>query len=94
MLGAPASVKANAQFNLTVTVVDAYGNVVTGFRGTLAFASSDPTANLPGSYTFTATDRGVHTFTRLRLKKRGRQTITATDTRNSSLTGIATLDVL
>ena len=94
VLGSPASVKANTQFNITVTVVDAYGNVVNGFRGTITFASSDPTANLPGSYTFTATDRGIHTFTKLVLRRRGRQTITATDTRNSSLTGIATLDVL
>ena len=94
VLAAPASVKVKSQFNLTVTDVDAYGNVVTGFRGTLAFASSDLTADLPGSYTFTAADRGVRTFTRLMLKKRGRQTITATDTRNRSLTGGATIDVL
>ena len=35
VLSAPASVKAGAQFSLTVTVVDAYGNVVTGYRGTI-----------------------------------------------------------
>ena len=94
VLGAPASVKVKSQFNLTVTVVDAYGNVVADFRGTLAFASSDPTASLPGSYTFTAADGGVHTFTRLVLKKRGRQTIKVTDTRNGSLTDSAIIDVL
>jgi hypothetical protein len=52
-------------------VVDAYGNVVTGYRGTIAFRSSDPTAGLPKNYTFTAADQGVHTFTGLVLKKKG-----------------------
>jgi len=74
--------------------VDAYGNVVTGYVGTLSFSSSDATANLPRSYTFTAADQGVHTFTGLRLKKRGNQTITATDTLNSALAGSASLDVV
>jgi hypothetical protein len=94
VLSAPASVKANTQFNLTVTVVDAYGNVVTGYRGTLSFSSSDATATLPRKYTFTAADRGVHTVTGLRLKKKGKQTITATDALNSTLTGSAITNVL
>ena len=75
-----ASVNAGAQFSLTVTVVDAYGNVVTGYRGTISFSSSDRTARLPRNCTFTVSDVGVHTFTGLVLKKRGRQTITVTDT--------------
>ena len=91
---APANVLAGARFSLTVTVVDAYGNVVTGYRGTLSFSSSDATATLPRKYTFTAADRGVHTFTGLRLKKKGKQTITATDALNSSLRGTAIIDVL
>jgi hypothetical protein len=97
VLSAPANVKANAQFNLTVTVVDAYGNVVTGYTvytGTLSFRSSDATANLPRSYTFTAADQGVHTFPGLRLKKRGKQTITVTDALNSSITGSLTINVI
>src|SRR5262249_23558587 len=60
VLSAPTSVSAGARFNLTVTVVDAYGNVVTGYRGTIAFRSSDSTAKLPRNYTFTAADQGVH----------------------------------
>ena len=94
VLSAPTSVKANAPFKLTVTVVDAYGNVVTGYRGTLAFSSSDATANLPKSYTFTASDQGVHTFTNLRLKRKGMQTITVTDTLDLSLTSSAIIDVV
>src|SRR5262249_35823714 len=92
LLSAPASVKAGARFSLTVTVVDAYGNVVTGYRGRVAFRSSDATANLPRNYTFTAADQGVHTFTGLVLKKKGKQTFTLTDTLDGSLTASVVLD--
>jgi len=48
---------------VTVTVNDSNG-VMTGFRGTVLFTSTDAAATLPGggSYTFTANDPGVHTF--------------------------------
>jgi probable HAF family extracellular repeat protein len=94
VLSAPTSVKANAAFSLTVTVLDAYGNVVTGYRGTLSFSSSDATATLPKNYTFTASDQGTHTFTNLRLKKKGKQTITVTDTLDSSIMASAIVDVV
>src|SRR5204862_1616129 len=94
VLGAPSSVKANAAFSLTVTVVDAYGNVVTGYTGTLSFSSSAATARLPKSYTFTAADQGVKTFSGLTLKKKGRQTITVFDALNGTLTSSAVIDVL
>jgi hypothetical protein len=94
VLSAPTSVTSGARFNLTVTVVDAYGNVVTGYRGTITFRSSDSQATLPTNYTFTAADQGVHTFTGLRLKKRGNQTITVTDTLDSSITGSVSINVL
>jgi hypothetical protein len=93
LVSAPASVKAGARFSLTVTAVDAYGNVVTGYRGTIAFRSSDSTALLPENYTFTAADRGVHPFTGLMLKKKGKQTITVTDTLDGSLTASVSVDV-
>ena len=51
-------------------------------------------ATLPANYTFTAADKGVHTFTGLVLRKKGTQTITITDTLNSSLTGSVTENVL
>jgi len=40
------------------------------------------------------TDHGVHTFTGLVLRKRGNQTITITDTHNSTLKGNVLVDVL
>src|SRR5262249_18503564 len=93
ILSAPASVNANAPFSVTVTVVDAYGNVVTGYRGRVAFRSSDSSATLPRNSTFTASDQGVHTFTGLVLRKKGKQTITVTDTLNSFITASVWIDV-
>src|SRR5262249_34918017 len=93
ILSAPATVNAGARFSLTVTVVDAYGNVATGYRGTITFRSSDSTADLPNNYTFKAADQGVHTFNGLKLRRRGTQTITVTDTLNSSLTASVVIDV-
>ncbi len=87
LISAPASVRSGVAFSLTITVKDAYGNVVTGYTGTIHFSSSDSRATLPANYTFTAADKGVHTFTGLVLRKKGNQKITLTDTLNSSLTG-------
>jgi hypothetical protein len=49
---------------------------------------------LPRNYTFTAADQGVHTFTGLVLRKRGKQTVTVTDTLSSAVTASVSIDVL
>jgi CSLREA domain-containing protein len=90
----PSSVKSGVAFSTTVTAHDAYGNVATGYRGTIAFKCADNNAVLPKTYTFTAADAGVHTFTGLSLKKKGLQSITITDTLNSLLTYSWLVDVL
>ncbi len=74
---------------LTVTAYDPYGNVATGYSGTVTFSSSDPQAALPSNSTLT---NGTGTFT-ANLYTAGTQTITATDTVNSSVTGSATVTV-
>ena len=85
---APASATAGQPFDVTVTAEDAYGNVATGYRGTVTFASSDPAATLPVDYTFTSGDGGNHTFSGgVTLSTAGGQTVTATDTAASSITG-------
>ncbi|HQU44580.1 MAG TPA: hypothetical protein PK867_17305, partial [Pirellulales bacterium] len=94
ILVAPSSVQPGVPFSLTVTVEDVYGNIVTGYTGTIHFASSDTRAVLPANYTFTAGNNGVHTFTGRVLKKTGNQTITVTDTHNSRITGKTVVDVL
>jgi hypothetical protein len=92
VISAPTSVFAGVPFSLTVTVEDAYGNVATGYRGTVHLSSS--VKRLSGNYTFTAADAGVHTFTGLVLSRTGNQTITITDTLNSALTDSVIVDVL
>jgi hypothetical protein len=87
LITAPSSVSAGVPLSLTLTVKDAYGNVVTGYTGTIHFTSTDNKATLPKNYTFTAADKGMHTFTGLVLRKKGKQTITITDRLNSALTG-------
>jgi hypothetical protein len=79
---------------LTVTAVDSYGNVATGYTGRVHFKSSDRYASLPRDYSFTAADQGVRTFTGLILRRRGTQTISVTDTLTSALTGSLTVEVV
>jgi hypothetical protein len=93
LLRAPSSVTRGVAFSVTLTVQDANGNVATGYTGTVHFSSSDGTATLPANYTFTAADAGVHTFTGLALGKKGKQTLTATDTQISALTASDAISV-
>jgi hypothetical protein len=93
-LTAPATVTAGTPFDLTVKAVDPFGQTALGYRGTARFASSDGQADLPGDYTFVAADNGVHTFPGgVTLNTAGDQTVTATDTSTSSLTGSAPVAV-
>jgi hypothetical protein len=75
----PASTTAGSAFAMTVTALDAYGNVATGYTGTVHFTSTDTQPTLPGDYTFTASDVGIHTFAAT-LKTAGTETVLATDT--------------
>jgi hypothetical protein len=84
--GYPSPTTAGSAHTFTVTLYDAYGNVATGYTGTLHVTSSDVLAVLPADYTFTSKDAGKHTFTAT-LNTKGTQSITATDTATSSLTG-------
>jgi hypothetical protein len=84
--GFPSAIVAGTSGMFTVTSQDAYGNLITGYRGTAHFTSSDGQAMLPANYTFTAADNGVHTFSAT-LKTAGSQTITATDTVIGTITG-------
>jgi probable HAF family extracellular repeat protein len=90
----PSSVAAGAAFSITVRAADPYGNTATGYTGTVSFRSSDQSARLPANYTFTAADQGVHTFPGLVLKRRGAQTITATDTLNATITGTLNVNLV
>jgi hypothetical protein len=78
--GFPSPIHAGVPGTITVTAQDTSGATLTGYRGTVHFISSDPRAQLPNDYTFTAADNGVHTFTNgVTLNTPGTQSITVTD---------------
>jgi uncharacterized repeat protein (TIGR01451 family) len=85
-------VNAGVAFNLTVTALDAYANVVTGYTGTVHFMSSEGQAQLPANYAFTAADQGVHAFSVI-LKTAGTQAVTATDTQSGNPSGMTSVTV-
>jgi len=91
-ISAPASVSSGGAFKITVTALDAYGNVAAGYRGTIHFTSSDRKAKLPADYTFVSGDAGAHTFN-VTLTATGTQSITATDTTTGSIKGSANINV-
>ena len=70
----PSGAVTGYAFNITITALDAFGNIATGYAGTVNFSSSDSQFALsPASLT-----SGVSTFSAT-LKTAGSQTITATD---------------
>jgi hypothetical protein len=72
--------------SITITAHNPNGNGIdTGYLGTVQFASSDSRAVLPATYTFTAADAGVHTFS-VTLKSPGTQWITVSDTTSGLVT--------
>jgi hypothetical protein len=94
VLAGPSDATAGTPLSITVQAVDAFGNTAAGYLGTAAFASTDPGIVLPSDYTFNAIDSGVHVFTNgVTLRTPGSQTITATDTLDSSIHGSISLIV-
>ena len=87
-LGVPAAVIKGASFTVNVTLKDQFGNVATGYTGTVHFEASGPVSPLevlPPDYTFTSNDAGSRAFS-VTLWAPSKQTISVTDTANSSLT--------
>jgi hypothetical protein len=96
VLSAPDTVQAGVPFDVTVTAVDPFGQVVLGYTGTVTSRSSDgdPAVVLPPDYTFTAADAGMVVFPGgVTLITEGDQTIAATDTMDGTITGTATVTV-
>ncbi|MBY0527249.1 MAG: hypothetical protein K2R98_27890 [Gemmataceae bacterium] len=88
--GLAADAPAGTPQNLTVTAYDAFGNVATGYTGTVQFATSDSSATgLPVSYTFQLASAGTKTFS-VTLNTPGTQSITGTDVGDGTITGTTT----
>jgi hypothetical protein len=87
--GFPSSITAGVPGSLTVTAYDRFGNVATGFTGTVHFTTTSALFVLPPDYTFTTTDKGTHLFTGVELNTTGRQSISVSSgTLSGSQNGI------
>jgi subtilisin-like proprotein convertase family protein len=96
-VSAPVGATVGATNSIVVTALDAYGNTATSYAGTVHFSSSDTAAGvrLPPDYTFTTSDRGLHTFSGgVTLQTAGSQTVTAADTVTGSISGLTTVSVV
>ncbi len=82
--GIPATTLPGLTGSFKIAVHDPYGNVVTGYTGTLKLTSSEGVSGLPSTYTFTPADAGVHAFA-VQFETVGTQTITAADPTSSTL---------
>ena len=91
---APSSATVNQPFNVTVTLKDRFGNVATGYTGTVHFTTTDisPLATVPADYSFSAADAGTHAFS-VTLETPPSQSVTAADKANASLTATAQIAV-
>lgn len=93
LAGLVAPVVAGQPQSVEVAAFDDFYNVATGYTGTVRFTSTDPTAELPAEYTFTAQDQGHHVFTDVVLLTTGPRRVTATDTANAQLTAFLEVEV-
>ncbi len=84
---APSVIQAGTPFGIVVSALDAFGNIATSYLGTVHFSSSDPQASFQGDSTLT---NGIGVFGVL-LKTAGSQTLTATDTVTSGISGMSNL---
>jgi hypothetical protein len=89
VVNGPTTATVGTPVTLTVTLLDAYGNVATGYTGTVHFSSSDAAAELPADYTFTATDAGTQSFA-VTFWTAASQSVTVTDA-SDNLTGTLTV---
>ena len=83
LVSAPGSAIAGVPVSVSVTAQDAFNNVATGYSGTVHFTSSDAASILPSNSTLVS---GTKTFS-VNFSTGGNQTVTATDTLSSGITG-------
>jgi hypothetical protein len=91
--GFGSTVNSGQATAVTVTAFDSFGNIASGYTGTVQLASSDTAATLPTSYTFTGTDGGTHSFP-ITLRTAGTQTVTVSDNHTPGLSMQTVLSVL
>jgi subtilisin family serine protease len=89
---APGPVTALTAESFTVTALDVYGNIALGYAGTVNFTSSDSAAILPGAVTVFPEQQATFSVT-VTYAHAGTQTLTATDSATTSITGTVSVNV-
>jgi hypothetical protein len=94
LLLAPENVAVGSAAPLAVVALDAANHPARGYAGTVHFTTTDAAtgATVPVDYTFTPRDHGFHLF-HLTLETTGPESVTASDTATSSITGGITVTV-
>jgi len=92
IISAPATTGVGDTANITVNVFDANYAPATAYTGTIHFTSTDGASTLPANYAFTLADGGAHTFS-VTLRTAGRQSISANEVADPTVTGLRTLSV-
>jgi hypothetical protein len=93
LTGLPEDVEAGAQNRLTLSARDRFGNLVTGYSGTVRFTSTDAQAVLPGDFTFEpGRDAGQYDFPAT-LRTAGTQSLTVTEQGGTALSVTASTRV-
>jgi hypothetical protein len=85
----PQGVTAGSPVTVQLLAEDAQNHIVSGYSGTTNLASSDSSATIPATVTF----QNGHASFQVTFATAGQQTVTATDTTNSTLTGTGNTNV-
>jgi hypothetical protein len=88
-----ASPVTGVSYVVTVTALDACGNVDTGYTGTVQFSSTDVSAGLPTNYTFLIGDAGVKTFN-ITYNTTGSQIVAVQDIAHCEIIGTVTKTIV
>jgi hypothetical protein len=88
----PSKITAGTPFSLKVSVLDAFGNRVKNYFGTVHINNTAGLVGLPADYAFTSDDAGDHIFT-VTLNTLGNQTLSVSDTLDASLMSTVAVSV-
>jgi hypothetical protein len=92
LLLAPEQTRVGQQTPVDVVALNAANHIVTNYTGTVHLTSTGGGDTLPADYTFTAADHGRHLLF-VTPGTAGTDTVTATDTKTSSITGSVSVQV-
>ena len=92
VLNVPSNITAGTPFSLKVSVLDAFGNRVKNYFGTIHFTNTAGVTGLPENYAFNSLDAGDHTFT-VTLSTEGDQTLSVADVIDVTLGSSVTVNV-